>query len=69
MVDNADGTVSILTTLFEADSPYSVDYTDLSPLGLASLYRELSFNDIHTDPVRLGASVDHNVELLLSSGR
>jgi metallophosphoesterase (TIGR03767 family) len=69
VVDNADGTVSILTTLFEADSPYSVDYTDLSPLGLASLYRELSFNDIHTDPVRLGASVDHNVELLLSSGR
>jgi metallophosphoesterase (TIGR03767 family) len=69
VVDNADGTVSILTTLFEADSPYSVDYTDLSALGLASLYRELSFNDIHTDPVRLGASVDHNVELLLSSGR
>ncbi|MCQ4120247.1 TIGR03767 family metallophosphoesterase [Rhodococcus tibetensis] len=69
VVDNADGTVSILTTLFEADSPYSVEYTDLSPLGLASLYRELSFNDIHTDPVRLGASLDHNVELLLISGR
>jgi len=69
VVDNVDGTVSLLTTLFEADSPYAVEHTDLSPLGLASLYRELSFNDIHADPDLLGGTPDRNVELVLASGR
>lgn len=69
VVDNLDGTISLLATLFEADSPYSVDYDDLSPLGLASLYREWSFNDIHADPALLGGSPDHNVELVLNTGR
>ncbi|MFZ2173969.1 MAG: TIGR03767 family metallophosphoesterase [Rhodococcus sp. (in: high G+C Gram-positive bacteria)] len=69
VADNADGTVSIFSTLFEADSPYEVPHTDFSALGLASLYRELSFNDIHTDPALLGGSPDHNVELMLASGR
>ena len=66
VADNGDGTISLLATLFEADSPYSVDHGDLSPTGLASLYRELSFNDIHVDPTRVGAATDRNVELLLA---
>ncbi|MEV0945882.1 TIGR03767 family metallophosphoesterase [Rhodococcus sp. NPDC049939] len=70
VADNEDGTVSLLTTLFEADSPYAVEYTDLSPLGLASLYREFSFNDIHAMPdFRTGTAGDRNVELLLTSDR
>ncbi|RVW05133.1 TIGR03767 family metallophosphoesterase [Rhodococcus xishaensis] len=69
VVDNEDGTVSLLTTLFEADSPYQVDYDDFSPLGLASMYREFSFNDIHADPALLGESPDHNVELVLATLR
>ncbi|PVX64601.1 UNVERIFIED_ORG: metallophosphoesterase (TIGR03767 family) [Nocardia globerula] len=65
IADNGDGTVSLLATLFEAESPYSVDHSDKSPEGLASLYRELSFNDIHRDPKLTGAGVDQNVELLV----
>ncbi|GAA4477849.1 TIGR03767 family metallophosphoesterase [Rhodococcus olei] len=69
VVDNADGTLSLLTTLIESDSPYDVRPGDFTQQGLASLYRELSFNDIHADPTRLGAATDHNVELLLPSPR
>ena len=66
VADNADGTVSLLCTLIEADAPYTADHTDLSPLGLASLYRELAFNDVNTDPDRIGDAGDRNVELLLA---
>lgn len=69
VVDNHDGTVSLLTTLIEADSPYQVDYDDFSPAGLASMYREFSFNDIHADAQLLGGSPDHNVELVLATLR
>ncbi|RVW04708.1 TIGR03767 family metallophosphoesterase [Rhodococcus spongiicola] len=69
VTDNVDGTVSLFTTLFEADSPYSVDYTDLSPVGLASLYREFAFNDASPSSTRSGTAEDQNVELVLASGR
>ncbi|MFC9790605.1 TIGR03767 family metallophosphoesterase [Rhodococcus sp. NPDC127528] len=69
VADNRDGTVSVLTTLIESDSPYQVGHGDFSQSGLASLYRELSFNDIHADPKLMGASSDHNTELLLPSPR
>jgi len=65
VVDNHDSTLSIFTTLIEADSPYQVKYDDRSPEGLASLYREFSLNDVHYDPARLGLPKDHNTELLL----
>jgi len=65
LVDNADGTLSIFTTLIEADSPYQAAYGTTSQEGLASLYREFSFNDIHYNAARTGASKDHNTELLL----
>lgn len=67
LVDNRDGTLSLFATLIEADSPYQVGYGNLSPGGLASLYRELAFNDIHNDGSRTGGPADHNVELLLAN--
>ncbi|MGC0365197.1 metallophosphoesterase (TIGR03767 family) [Rhodococcus sp. 27YEA15] len=69
ITDNHDGTVSLIGTLFEADSPYRVDHGDTSAAGLASLYRELSFNDIHRDPQYTGTPIDQNVELLVPTGR
>ncbi|NBM18032.1 TIGR03767 family metallophosphoesterase [Streptomyces sp. GC420] len=68
LVDNEDGTLSLFTTLIEASAPYSTDYTDLSQTGLASLYRELSYNARDTDRVLSGAARDRNTELLLKKG-
>ncbi|HET6711817.1 TIGR03767 family metallophosphoesterase [Amycolatopsis sp.] len=65
VADNADGTLSLFTTLIEAEAPYAVDYDARTPQALASLYRELSYNDIHIDLGRVGAAADHNTELLL----
>lgn len=67
VVDNRDGTLSIFTPLIEADSPYTADPSDLSQRGLASLYRELSFNDLHYQADLLGAGKDRNCELLLTN--
>ncbi len=66
VADNKDGTLSIFTPLIEADSPYTADTSDLSQKGLASLYRELSYNDLHADPELLGSAADRNCELLLT---
>ncbi|WP_116045428.1 TIGR03767 family metallophosphoesterase [Amycolatopsis palatopharyngis] len=63
--DNADGTLSLFTTLVESDAPYSASYDDTSPGALASLYRELSYNDVHAEPGRVGGTADRNTELLL----
>lgn len=65
VTDNGDGTLSLFTTLVEADAPYAADYGDTSAQALASLYRELSYNDIHADPIRLGQPADRNTELLV----
>ncbi|MER7080229.1 TIGR03767 family metallophosphoesterase [Saccharopolyspora kobensis] len=65
LVDNEDGTLSLFTTLIEADSPYQADYDDRSPDALASLYRELAFNNPHTDLAQLGGLGDRNTELLV----
>lgn len=65
IADNADGTLSLFTTLVEADSPYVAEYHDFSNTGLSALYRELSYNDIHADLSRLGDVSDRNTELLL----
>ncbi|MBJ7288718.1 TIGR03767 family metallophosphoesterase [Williamsia sp.] len=65
--DNKDGTLSVFCTLIESAAPYEVAYSDHSVTGLGSMYREFSYNDTGYDPIRLGTSVDHNVELLLVS--
>jgi metallophosphoesterase (TIGR03767 family) len=67
LVDNGDGTLSIFTTLIEAEAPYAVDYSARNPQALAALYRELSYNDIHVDLSRVGSVGDHNTELLLTN--
>lgn len=60
VVDNRDGTLSLLSTLIEAKAPYQGE-------GLASLYRELSFNDLHAERAQEGEGRDRNVELLLAA--
>lgn len=67
--DNKDGTLSLFCTLIESAAPYSVDYADHSITGLASMYREFSYNDIGYEAKRLGGAADHNVELLLVDPR
>ncbi|GAA3586251.1 TIGR03767 family metallophosphoesterase [Amycolatopsis ultiminotia] len=67
LADNQDGTLSLFTTLIEAEAPYAADYATRTPEGLASLYRELSYNDIHVDLGRVGTANDHNTELLLTN--
>ncbi|WP_158881751.1 TIGR03767 family metallophosphoesterase [Amycolatopsis anabasis] len=65
VADNADGTLSLFTTLVEAEAPYAADYGDTSAQALASLYRELSYNDLHADLGRQGSAPDRNTELVL----
>lgn len=64
MARNSDGTVSVFTTLIDALAPTRASYDDLSPAGLASLYRELAFNDLSAHD-RSGTAADGNAELLL----
>lgn len=67
IADNADGTLSLFTTLIESAAPYATDFTNTSEPGLAALYRELSYNDPFATPAsKLGGTADHNTELLLT---
>jgi metallophosphoesterase (TIGR03767 family) len=66
LVDNRDGTLSVFGTIVDHAGPLSVPRSQLDPLGLAALSRELSANDWQdrTD-VRRGSIEDRNVELLV----
>lgn len=66
VTDNRDGTLSLFTPMIEADAPYTANEDDLSATGLASLYRELGYNDIHREAARMGKPADRNCELLLT---
>lgn len=63
--DNRDGTLSLFTTLIESAAPYRADYDDGTQGGLASLYRELAFNDPNNTGRHAGDPKDQNTELLL----
>lgn len=70
--DNADGTLSILSTTFDHAAPPAVAYPapdGWTPAALASLSRELSVNDNRwLDPMgMLGNVGDRNVELVLAA--
>ncbi|MEU3981306.1 TIGR03767 family metallophosphoesterase [Streptomyces sp. NPDC026672] len=65
LVDNADGTLSLFTTLIESAAPARTDYADLSQTGLASLYRELARNAPGINLKQAGEAVDRNTELVL----
>nr|WP_240978420.1 TIGR03767 family metallophosphoesterase [Planctomonas sp. JC2975] len=66
---NGDGTLSIFTTLVESAAPHRAPYDDGSQSALASLYRELAFNDLGSASGgaarRAGSNTDRNTELLL----
>lgn len=66
VADNHDGTLSLFTTLVESAAPHRTDTEDLSPAGLASLYRELSFNRPGGSTALAGRAGDRNTELLLT---
>ncbi len=65
VTDNHDGTLSLFTTLVESAAPHRTDFEDLSPAGLASLYRELSFNRPSGSTKLAGLPADRNTELVL----
>lgn len=69
VVDNTDGTLSLFTTLIESAAPYQASYTDGSQAALASVYREMSYNDVNADLSQLGAAGDRNTELLMKNPR
>ncbi len=65
VIDNRDGTLSIFTTVLDHASPAEWN-GDLTPVGLASLSRQLSANDwVEFPAMRLGSEMDRNCELLL----
>jgi metallophosphoesterase (TIGR03767 family) len=65
IVDNRDGTLSLFTTAVDHAGPAEWD-GDLTPIGLASLSRQLSANDwVETPSMRIGSELDRNTELLL----
>lgn len=68
LVDNKDGTLSLFTTCVESAAPHRTDFADLSQTGLASLYRELSFNAPGARTDLAGGARDRNTELLLKKG-
>ncbi|RLL70271.1 TIGR03767 family metallophosphoesterase [Streptomyces sp. Z26] len=65
LTDNGDGTLSLFTTLIESAAPHRTDHADLSQAGLASLYRELSFNAPGRRTELAGEEGDRNTELVL----
>ena len=68
VVDNADGTLSIFSTMIEHAAGPTTSPDDTSVLGLAAISRELAANDPQTDlAVRLGQADDLNVELVLTA--
>jgi metallophosphoesterase (TIGR03767 family) len=72
LLDNGDGTLSILVTVVDHAAPPAVHHrTDdaWSPVELASLSRELAVNDARwIDPVTLlGGPEDRNVELVVAA--
>ncbi len=72
VVDNADGTISIFTTVIDHAAPPSIAIPEpngWTPETLASISRELSANDgFWFDPLALlGQPTDRNTELLLTA--
>lgn len=65
VADNHDGTISLLTTMIDADAPVGASYDDLSAPALAAHYREIAFNDPSRCD-RAGGTGDRNTELLLA---
>jgi metallophosphoesterase (TIGR03767 family) len=68
IVDNADGTLSIFTTMLDHGGPAAYGGRLGDPVSLAGLSRELSANDWHErDSDRRGALEARNVEMLVAA--
>lgn len=67
LVDNADGTLSIICTMVDHAGPVTADHGDHSVGGLAAISRELSANDPQRGTGALGTAADLNVELVLAA--
>ena len=68
IVDNADGTLSIFTTVIDHGAPPQTDPTRLDLDGLAAIGRELAFNDFQSDVAdAIGTPQDLNTELILGA--
>lgn len=65
VADNGDGTLSIFTTILDHAGPADFKQDLGSAVALASLSRELSYNDPHRNPVAEGVAKDRNTELLV----
>ncbi len=67
LFDNRDGTLSVLTTVFDHAAPPGYDATGWTPTSLASLSRELAANDDRwfDQSIMEGTVEDRNVELPL----
>jgi metallophosphoesterase (TIGR03767 family) len=66
IMDNRDGTLSLICTVLDHLSPAEWTPGDFSQVGIASLSRQLASNDWVADPMmRRGSPLDRNVELLL----
>lgn len=63
--DNADGTLSVFTTILDHAGPADHGGDLRTTVGLAGLARELSLNDPHAKPAAAGAATDRNTELLV----
>ncbi|HWD62413.1 MAG TPA: TIGR03767 family metallophosphoesterase [Humibacter sp.] len=63
---DGSGSMSIFTTLIESAAPQQASYSDGSQAALASLYRELSYNDVSYASRHAGSVGDRNTELLLA---
>ena len=65
VVDNRDGTMSLITTIIDHDGPANVAANSLGDGGtveeLASISREVAFNDPQGDPTAGGEAADRNV--------
>ena len=68
LADNADGTLSIFTTVLDHAAPAAFDGDLTSSISLASLSRELSANDWQQANAGLaGAPADLNTELIIKA--
>ncbi|MDX1620165.1 MAG: TIGR03767 family metallophosphoesterase [Nitriliruptorales bacterium] len=66
VTDNRDGTLSIFTTVIDHAADPGTDPDDYGVLGLASIGRELAFNDYQSTPASaIGEPKDTNTELLV----
>ena len=67
VADNADGTLSIFTTMVDHAGPPSAGAGTANAVQLAGLARELAANDWHEHLDGSGAPEDRNVELLVDN--